>query len=154
MLSIPIRLRFCANSRFGEKLDLSPTASEIVLMINDDKFRANLRAAMERVGIDAANLSRKAGLNARAVTDILEGRSKHPRISTVVSLAGALGVTIYDLLDAPPRGKIIQGLEDYLSKCDEGVQKGILEALLSLRGDPQGQASTSQSERGQGRHKD
>jgi transcriptional regulator with XRE-family HTH domain len=53
----------------------------------------NLRAMMEQRGFNPRSLSLAAGLNATAVRDMLEGRSKSPRYDTAQALAGALDTT-------------------------------------------------------------
>ena len=53
----------------------------------------NLRTLMDKEGLNPRSLSLKAGLNATAVRDMLEGRSRFPRYDTVKALAAALGTT-------------------------------------------------------------
>jgi transcriptional regulator with XRE-family HTH domain len=53
----------------------------------------NLEALMERRNFNPRSLSLRAGLNATAVRDMLEGRSRFPRYDTVQSLAAALETT-------------------------------------------------------------
>jgi transcriptional regulator with XRE-family HTH domain len=53
----------------------------------------NLRALMDKKGFNPRSLSLKAGLNATAVRDMLEGRSRFPRYDTVMALALALDTT-------------------------------------------------------------
>src|ERR1700734_2199679 len=53
----------------------------------------NLRLLMEKHGFNPRSLSLKAGLNATAVRDMLEGRSRFPRYDTVEALAEALSTT-------------------------------------------------------------
>jgi hypothetical protein len=53
----------------------------------------NLRAMMEQGGFNPRSLSLAAGLNATAVRDMLEGRSKSPRYDTAQALAAALDTT-------------------------------------------------------------
>jgi transcriptional regulator with XRE-family HTH domain len=53
----------------------------------------NLRALMEKRGYNPRSLSLQAGLNATAVRDMLEGRSRFPRYDTVQALALALDTT-------------------------------------------------------------
>ncbi|HEU0117742.1 MAG TPA: helix-turn-helix transcriptional regulator, partial [Alphaproteobacteria bacterium] len=53
----------------------------------------NLRTLMDEQGFNPRSLSLKAGLNATAVRDMLEGRSRFPRYDTVKALAEALGTT-------------------------------------------------------------
>lgn len=53
----------------------------------------NLRELMEKRGFNPRSLSLKAGLNATAVRDMMEGRSRFPRYDTVMALATALDTT-------------------------------------------------------------
>lgn len=53
----------------------------------------NLRSLMEEHGFNPRSLSLRAGLNATAVRDMLEGRSRFPRYDTARSLAEALDTT-------------------------------------------------------------
>jgi len=53
----------------------------------------NLRTLMEEQDYNPRSLSLKAGLNATAVRDMLEGRSRFPRYDTAKALAEALGTT-------------------------------------------------------------
>jgi transcriptional regulator with XRE-family HTH domain len=53
----------------------------------------NLRSLMEEHGYNPRSLSLKAGLNATAVRDMLEGRSRFPRYDTARALAHALRTT-------------------------------------------------------------
>ncbi|MDR3450581.1 MAG: helix-turn-helix transcriptional regulator [Alphaproteobacteria bacterium] len=52
-----------------------------------------LQRLMEEQGLNPRSLSLRAGLNATAVRDMIEGRSKFPRYDTVQALADVLGVT-------------------------------------------------------------
>jgi len=61
-------------------------------------FRANLLRVLQERKVSAASVSRKAGLNIRAVKDIEERRAKSPRILTVFKLAEALEVPPAELL--------------------------------------------------------
>lgn len=58
----------------------------------------NLRSIMDAQGLNPRSLSLKAGLNATAVRDMLEGRSKFPRYDTAKALAEALGTTPASLM--------------------------------------------------------
>ncbi len=64
---------------------------------------AHLRALMTEKGFNPRSLSLKAGLNATAVRDILEGRAKSPRYHTIMALAAALDVPPHSLMDALPQ---------------------------------------------------
>lgn len=67
------------------------------------RWVATLRALMEDRGYNPRSLSLKAGLNATAVRDILEGRAKYPRYDTVGSLARILEVAPDDLMNRSPK---------------------------------------------------
>lgn len=54
---------------------------------------ANLRRLMAERGYNPRSLSLRAGLNATAVRDMIEGRSRFPRYDTVQALAQALETT-------------------------------------------------------------
>ncbi|MCF3595721.1 adenosylcobalamin-dependent ribonucleoside-diphosphate reductase [Rhodobacteraceae bacterium LMO-12] len=72
-----------------------------VLSVGGEKpvdIAARLKDLMASNNLKAATLSKKAGLNARAVTDIIDGRSQSPRTDTVVALAKALDVDVSALI--------------------------------------------------------
>lgn len=96
-------------------------------------FRRNLLAAMQDQGLTAAGLSRKAGLNPRAVKDIEENRVASHRLSTVFALAEALNLDPGEMLGLGPRDKIQRELARYLSQFDEDEQEGLLAALRLLK---------------------
>ena len=53
----------------------------------------NLRLLMEKQGLNPRSLSLKAGLNATAVRDMLDGRSRFPRYDTIQAMANVLDTT-------------------------------------------------------------
>jgi transcriptional regulator with XRE-family HTH domain len=71
---------------------------------------ANIAAAMEARGLNALELSKRAGLNPTAVYDILKGKIKNPRIDTIAKIAGALGVTPSSLLEDRRLDEVRSGL--------------------------------------------
>lgn len=72
----------------------------------EPKWIARLRDFMKAKDLNPRSLSLKAGLNATAVRDMLEGRVKYPRYDTVQALAEALGITPAQLMsDASETGK-------------------------------------------------
>lgn len=58
----------------------------------------NLRRLMDEQGLNPRRLSLLAGLNATAVRDMIEGRSRFPRYDTVQALSDALGTTPAQLM--------------------------------------------------------
>jgi transcriptional regulator with XRE-family HTH domain len=53
----------------------------------------NLRLLMDKHGYNPRSLSLKAGLNATAVRDMLDGRSRFPRYDTIQAMADVLDTT-------------------------------------------------------------
>ncbi len=53
----------------------------------------NLRLLMDKQGLNPRSLSLKAGLNATAVRDMLDGRSRFPRYDTIQAMADVLETT-------------------------------------------------------------
>lgn len=68
----------------------------------------NLRRLMDEQGFNPRSLSLRAGLNATAVRDMIEGRSRFPRYDTVQALADALGTTPALLMSSDKLGGEIQ----------------------------------------------
>lgn len=87
---------------------------------------------MTEAGMNAAQLSRRAGLNARAVTDIQQGRIKSPRVQTVMALEVGLGLSPGTLLGFGP-AKVSAELQALLHELDEATQQQLLVTLRSLR---------------------
>ena len=90
---------------------------------------SNLRRLMDENGYNPRSLSLKAGLNATAVRDMLEGRSRFPRYDTAKSLAEALGTTPAILMndDLSPRtprtGEDIELLTEVIARLQEVVDE-------------------------------
>ncbi len=68
----------------------------------------NLRRLMEEQGLNPRKLSLRAGLNATAVRDMIEGRSRFPRYDTVQALADALNTTPAFLMSSEKTGTEIK----------------------------------------------
>lgn len=102
----------------------------------NEYFRKRLAEERQRQGLSAAELSRRAGLNARAVTDIEEGRAQSPKISTVFALAAALCLDPGDLIGLGPRASLESELVAFLSQYDAETQKRLLAALLAIAPEP------------------
>ena len=97
-----------------------------------ESFRNRLSHYMTEAGMNAAQLSRRAGLNARAVTDIQQGRIKSPRVQTVMALEAALGLSPGTLLGFGP-ATVSTELQALLHELDEATQQQLLVTLRSLR---------------------
>lgn len=98
----------------------------------DDLFRDNLRAEISRRGTNPSELSLRAGLNRRAVADILSGTSKSPKLSTVHALAETLDLSIEDLVFGADRPKVSSDIIEMLSRYNHNQQRQILATFLSL----------------------
>ncbi|WP_438991904.1 helix-turn-helix domain-containing protein [Lentibacter sp.] len=86
---------------------------------------------MKSKNLKAAQLSKMAGLNPRAVKDIEEERIKNPRIQTVLALEAAMELPFGKLL-----GKSIDEVDgellSLLGELDAATQKQLLMTLQSL----------------------
>jgi len=97
-------------------------------------FRENLLQAMRDAGMSAAELSRRAGLNARAVKDIEENRVRSPKLSTVFALAKALNRDPAEMMGLGSRSKVQADLAEFLSQYPEDEQERFLAALRLIPG--------------------
>lgn len=98
----------------------------------NEEFRVRLKAEMTAQGMNPASLSVKADLNRRAVTDLLEGRAKSPKLSTAFALADALGTSLDVLCGVAPQVSLAPRLAELLSQYDEADQERLAEAMLAL----------------------
>jgi transcriptional regulator with XRE-family HTH domain len=91
------------------------------------RWIANLRSLMEARELNPRSLSLKAGLNATAVRDMLEGRTQFPRYDTVQALAEALDVAPHQLMASPDilkeSTKITSLLDDDLDLLTEIIAR-------------------------------
>ena len=67
-----------------------------------EKFRSGLTFHMEQLGLNAQELSLKAGLNPTAVWHLLnkEKTKGRPRLDTALSLANAMGISVNEMMVA------------------------------------------------------
>lgn len=99
-----------------------------------EQFRKMLLQSMFEKGLNASALSRKAGLNPRAVKDIEERRIQNPRVSTVMSLERALEMTPGTLLGIiPSETEIDRSLLRLLGTLSREDQKRLFDFLAILR---------------------
>lgn len=101
-------------------------------MTESDIFLENLRKAVEESRVPEAQLSLAAGLNRRAVTDLLEGRVQSPKLSTVFALSHALKRDPGEMMGLGRRHQIIDALAEFLRQYDEADQERFLSALAAL----------------------
>ncbi len=75
--------------------------------MTDETIGARIRLHRERAGLTQEELAGKAGLGVRTIRDLESGKVRRPRGPSLRLFAGALGVTIEDLLGmAAPRPRI------------------------------------------------
>lgn len=99
-----------------------------------ERFRETLLEAMSKRGLNASALSRKAGLNPRAVKDIEERRIQNPRVSTVLSLERALELAPGSLLGiSSSEADIDYSLLTLLASLSQEDQKRLFDFLAILR---------------------
>ena len=101
-------------------------------MDENETFRENLLRAMVDQGLKAAELSKRAGLNPRAVKDIEERQAISPKLSTVFALARALNADPGELMGLGPRPRLARELLEFLSAYDLEEQERLLQALSAL----------------------
>ncbi len=95
---------------------------------------ANIERLLEEKGMTKSALREAAGLNQSAIHDILTGRSRSPRLETVVAIARALGVSPVDLLlppDLAARRQNIMLMFDRLPADEQDRLVAIARALLT-----------------------
>ncbi len=105
----------------------------------EPKWLDNLRALLVHRKLNPRALSLKAGLNATAVRDMLEGRARYPRYDTVESLAKALEVTPAQLMGGTPESvvsdTIYTGKKDPLADDDINLLTEIIARLQEVADD-------------------
>lgn len=104
-------------------------------MEESEIFRVNLLAAMRAAGLRAAELSKLAKLNARAVKDIEERRTVSHKLSTVFALSKALGRDPAEMMGLGSRPRLNKRLTDFLAQYSEADQERFLSALELLTPD-------------------
>lgn len=69
--------------------------------VGETTFQRELARRMKDAGLNAKQLSTAAGLHEAAVSELLRGKSRNPRLSTLQALADVLGCSVDDLVTAP-----------------------------------------------------
>lgn len=111
-----------------------PACGSFLTMTEGETFQKNLLAALEISGMSEAELSLKAGLNRRAVTDLREGRVRSPKLSTVFALSKALGRDPAEMMGLGSRLRVRSDLAEFLSEFDEADQERFLNVLSAVTG--------------------
>ena len=97
----------------------------------DHAIRENIRRLIAERETNPARVALDAGLNRRAVQDILDERAASPKISTVFKIAKALDCPPAELMGlSGPR--LAPELVEFLRQYDESAQVQLVKALASL----------------------
>lgn len=95
-------------------------------------FRQRIREEMARQDLTPAGLSVMAGLNRRAISDILEREGLSPKASTCFAIADALGVNLLYLFGKGPRHQLSLRVQEFLAEYPEEDQLRFLAAVQAL----------------------
>jgi len=90
----------------------------------------NIQSIMDHLGTDAAKLSRSAGLGPTGIYDILKGKSRSPRLETIVKIADALGVPVSLLFEEKGDDDIKNEILALVSAMPEDERR---RALVTIR---------------------
>lgn len=63
-----------------------------------ERLAENIQSVMEMKGISQADVCRATGLSTAIVSLVCSGKTKDPRLSTIVPICKALDVTLEELL--------------------------------------------------------
>ncbi|MHA3913874.1 helix-turn-helix domain-containing protein [Halovulum sp. GXIMD14793] len=88
--------------------------------------RTNFVMFRQQSGMNAAELSIKAGLNRRAVQDYEEGSSQSPKLSTIYKLTNALGISIDELIAGRRRTELNHELQQWLESLSQAQAEGLM----------------------------
>lgn len=75
---------------------------------------ANIVRHMKRLGINTAELNRRAALNQTGAYDILNGKIAYPRLDTLEKIADALGVSLPSLMQPPGSAELTDELSQLM----------------------------------------
>ena len=92
----------------------------------------NIRAGMQEMGWSGRQLSDQAGLNESAVKNILNERSKYPRVDTLHKIATALETTVGEILGEAGAGVSLE--EERLLQAFNNMAPANRERLIEVAG--------------------
>lgn len=98
----------------------------------NEEFKLRLKAGMISKGMNPASLSIAAGLNRRAVADLLEGQATSPKLSTAFALAKALESSLDELTGQRPQVSIAPKMLELLSQYGRDEQEQLAAAIANL----------------------
>lgn len=91
-----------------------------------DAVAKNIRELMERQKISAPRLAERAQLNPTGIYDILSGKSRSPRLDTIVKIALALGVPASRLLEEERACGFRNQIIEVFSQLPEDEQRRLI----------------------------
>jgi transcriptional regulator with XRE-family HTH domain len=85
-----------------------PEFSEVSGMpaVADMTFAERLRAARKAAGLSQGQLAAATGLSVSLIAQMEQGHTADPKMSTLLLLGKALGVTVSELAGDAPRGEL------------------------------------------------
>ncbi len=101
---------------------------------------------MARKGIDRAEVNRRAGLNQTGVNDILTGKSRDPRISTLRRIAeDALGIPVVSLFQDPAEDPVDQEIFEILALLPPPERRRFLRIARAMQSSDEGSADSDEA---------
>ena len=101
-------------------------------MDESEAFRLNLARIIKERGLKPAQVSVAAGLNRRAVTDVLESRATSPKLSTAYAISKALGEDLGEMMGLGHRVRLAPELALLLEQYEPDEQAQLAKALAAL----------------------
>ena len=101
-------------------------------MDESEAFRRNLARIIRDRGLKPAQVSVQAGLNRRAVTDLLESRAASPKLSTAHAIAKALGEDLGEMMGFGHSIRLVPELAELLDQYGPDEQEQLARALAAL----------------------
>ena len=101
-------------------------------MDESDAFRRNLARIIQERRLKPAQVSVAAGLNRRAVTDLLENRAASPKLSTAYAIAKALNEDLGEMMGLGHSVRLVPELAQLLEQYGPDEQAQLAKALAAL----------------------
>jgi transcriptional regulator with XRE-family HTH domain len=101
-------------------------------MDESEAFRSNLARIIKERDLKPAQVSVSAGLNRRAVTDLLENRAASPKLSTAYAIARALNEDLGEMMGMGHSVRLVPELAQLLERYAPDEQAQLARALAAL----------------------
>ena len=107
----------------------------------------NIEAVMSRKGILMAEVNKRAHLGQTGVNDLLSGKSRDPRISTLRKIAeDALGIPVVALFSDPKDDQVAQEIFEILGLLPETERRKFLRIARAMAHPELGSDDSDQSQ--------